>query len=111
DENGVLTHIVSFLSSDEKHSIVLGPHNAKIDNWGQIFDCISQPVFILNRDYTIIYANAAALVLEDTTKQSILQKKCYHVMHQKNVHLKTSPFADAVSFCKESHAKMLVETL
>lgn len=109
DEQGNLTHIISFFAAEKKKKLHVVSHNIKIHDWGQIFDAISHPVFILNTEQTITYANKAALALGDKTSSKILEQKCYYVMHKSDSPPESCPFAKTIRKCKESHARMLVE--
>ena len=67
--------------------------NAK-EEWERTFDSISDPIFILDINHTIIKANNALFDLMKKTKEEIIGKKCYEVVHKMSRPWATRPSPD-----------------
>ncbi len=55
-----------------------------IDEWGMTFNSISDPIFILDINHTIIKANKALLEFLGKRGSEIIGKKCYEVVHKRH---------------------------
>jgi PAS domain S-box-containing protein len=58
--------------------------NISATEWGNIFNSISDLIFIMDTDNTIVKANRAFLELMKSTPGDIIGKKCYELLHKLN---------------------------
>ncbi len=65
--------------------------------WKLIFDSLAEPVMILDKDSRIIDCNLATEKLLSMTRDEILGKKCYEIVHKTSEPIKGCPF---VKLCK-----------
>ena len=111
NDNGELTHVVSFKSDrDAFYTDCLDLNITNVD-WKKLFDSFSSPAFILDNKQNILYANQATYDLDEAFTSKILNHKCYQVMHGTNSPPKDCPFTDCIDGACETHKKMLVENL
>jgi len=81
DEKGVsIGHRTSIRNINERKETEVALRSAK-DDWKNIFESISDVVFILSRDHHILDANSAAIAALQLPKDKILGRFCYELFH------------------------------
>ena len=53
--------------------------------WEEIFDAITEGIFMIDEDYNILRVNIAFADMVGTTPAKLIGKKCYQVLHNKDV--------------------------
>lgn len=64
-----------------------------VEEWDITFNSISDPIFILDIDHTIIKANQALLEFLGKSEKEIIGKKCYEVVHKQHRAWPTCPLS------------------
>ncbi len=63
------------------------------EEWRRVFNAINDPVFIKDRNHTILYANKAFSDVVKTKPKDIIGKKCHEVFHKSRKPWPNCPFA------------------
>ncbi len=59
--------------------------------WEKIFQCIEQPILILNPEYNILDANQSAIKAIGASIERIKGKKCFKIVHHAEQNPKGCP--------------------
>ncbi|HDH98192.1 MAG TPA: PAS domain-containing hybrid sensor histidine kinase/response regulator [Deltaproteobacteria bacterium] len=62
------------------------------EDWENTFDAITDMVMLLDNEHRIIRVNKAAARALNTTKDSLIGKKCYEVIHEQSHPIRSCPF-------------------
>lgn len=63
-----------------------------LQDWGKILDAISDIIFVQDRDFTIIRANKACCQALGLSRDEVIGKKCYQLLHNMNEPWPSCPF-------------------
>jgi PAS domain S-box-containing protein len=79
--------------------------------WSETFDAMSDAVSIQSDDFVILNANAAFIKIFNKTKEEIIGRKCFELVHCKNAPIEGCPFKKAKSTQKNEYVETFEPTL
>jgi len=83
--------------------------NIHEDNWEVIFNAFSNPVFILDRNYTILFANTASKNLDIEVSEKLTDKNCFEVLHKSTCPPQGCPYAQCLESKDTCRNNMYIE--
>ncbi|MFB3897421.1 MAG: diguanylate cyclase domain-containing protein [bacterium] len=79
--------------------------------WSDTFDAMSDGVSIQNSDYLIVNANDSLCRMLNKTRQEIIGKKCYQLIHCKDAPIKDCPAGPCILLNKIQYVEIFEPTL
>ncbi len=94
----------------ERKRIVEALVQAKED-WENTFDAITDMVMLLDNEHEVIRVNKAAAEALNTTKESLVGKKCYEAIHQQSHPIRKCPLVRTMKTLEPNTAEIIEPNL